>query len=69
MISNAHVHNQTSVASLNVNNETSFNADQGEDISAQKEETLAQYHSTSENSSLKVQLLSQRSYIRGYRGL
>jgi hypothetical protein len=69
MISNAHVHNQTSVASLNVNNETSFNAEQGEDISTQKEEALGQYHTSSEDASFKVQLLAQRSKIRGYRGL
>jgi hypothetical protein len=69
MISNAHLHNQTSVASLNASNETSFNGQQSEDLTKQQTEILAQYHSAKENVSLELQILSQRSYTRGYKGL
>lgn len=69
MISNAHVHNQTSVASLNNSSENAFNAQQVEDTTTKSEETLNQYLTASEDASLKLQLLSQRSYSKGYRGL
>jgi hypothetical protein len=69
MISNAHVHNQTSIASLNAGNDTSFNGQQAEDTTSQKDETLNQYHSAHESMSLHLQLLSQRSYTGGYKGL
>ncbi|MCU7551744.1 hypothetical protein OCK74_21665 [Chitinophagaceae bacterium LB-8] len=69
MISNAHVHNQTSVVSLTTSNETPFKGQQVENFTKQKEETLDQYLTASEMNSLKLEILSQRGHIKGYRGL
>lgn len=69
MISNAHLHNQTSVASLNAGNETSLKGQQAEDLITHQAEILVQYHTGKQNGSFELQILSQRGYTRGYKGL
>ena len=69
MISNTHAHNQTSVATLNSNNEHSFNGNQGENLANNQEDNFIQHQTAYESRSLDHQLLSQRGYTKGYRGL
>ncbi len=71
MTNNTYLHNQTTVTStsLNFSNEASLQGQQTEDLNAYKIESLDQYQTTQQNGSSVLQMLSQRGYTKGYKGL